>query len=87
MDGGIMVAVEPWSTDRLEDGIGNPTVRIAYASSATLCTPGSPAQPGGFGLGTQGGPAERLDLLAEAGFSEVTPAADTGFNLVVAGVK
>ncbi|QOV34406.1 methyltransferase domain-containing protein [Streptomyces ferrugineus] len=86
-DGGIVIAVEPWSTDRLEDGIGHPTVRIGYASSTTLCTPGSLAQPGRYGLGTQGGPAKRLDLLAEAGFRDVRLAADTGFNLVLAAVK
>ncbi|MCD7436906.1 methyltransferase domain-containing protein [Streptomyces lincolnensis] len=86
-DGGILVAVEPWSTDRLEDGIGHPTVRIGYASSTALCTPGSLAQPGQYGLGTQGGPARRIQLLAEAGFREAGLAADTGFNLVLAAVK
>ncbi|MEU7657608.1 class I SAM-dependent methyltransferase [Streptomyces lincolnensis] len=86
-DGGLLIAVEPWSTDRLEDGIGNPTVRIEYASSTALCTPGSPAQPGRYGLGNQGGPARRIRLLAEAGFREAGLAADTGFNLVLAAVK
>ncbi|MDN3021894.1 class I SAM-dependent methyltransferase [Streptomyces sp. S.PB5] len=86
-EGGILVAVEPWSTDRLEDGIGHPTVRIGYASSTTLCTPGSLAQPGRYGLGTQGGPARRVQLLEEAGFRKAGLAADTGFNLVLAAVK
>jgi SAM-dependent methyltransferase len=86
-EGGIVVAVEPWSTDRLDDGIGNPLVRVNYAASTALCTPGSLSQPGAYGLGTQGGPQRRLDLIAEAGFADVTVAADTGFNLVVTGVK
>jgi 2-polyprenyl-3-methyl-5-hydroxy-6-metoxy-1,4-benzoquinol methylase len=43
---GIVVAVEPWSTDRLDDGIGNPAVRVDYAASTALCTPGSPRTPG-----------------------------------------
>lgn len=86
-DGGIVVAVEPWSTDRLEDGIGNPVVRMDYAISTSVCTPGSIGQPGGYGLGTQGGPAKRLDLLAGAGFRDPVVAADTGFNLVLAATK
>lgn len=86
-DGGIVVAVEPWSLDRLEDGIGNPSVRIDYSISTSVCTPGSLAQPGAYGMGTQGGPAARLRLLAEAGFRRPTLAADTGANLVLAATK
>ena len=85
--GGLVVAVEPWSVDRLEDGIGNPVSRLNYAASTALCTPGSLSQEGAYGLGTQGGPARRLELLAGAGFSEPVVAADTGFNLVLAAVK
>ena len=85
--GGVVVAVEPWSLDRLCDGIGNPSVRLDYAISTSLCTPGSLAQPGGYGLGTQGGPAVRLALLAEAGFRNPTLAADTGVNLVLTATK
>ncbi|HWM56626.1 MAG TPA: methyltransferase domain-containing protein [Pseudonocardia sp.] len=81
--GGILVAVEPWSTDRLEDGIDNPIARIDYAVSTSMCTPTSLAQPGGYGLGTCGGPARRLRLLSEAGFVESRLAADTGHNLVL----
>lgn len=84
VDGGVVVAVEPWSLDRLVDGIGNPSVRIDYAISTSLCTPASLAQPGGYGLGTQGGPTRRLQLLADAGFRNPTLAADTGANLVLA---
>jgi SAM-dependent methyltransferase len=86
-EGGIVVAVEPGSTDRLEDGIGNPVSRLNWAASTALCTPGSLSQPGAYGLGTQGGPAKRLDLLTRAGFADAVLAADTGFNLVVAAVK
>jgi hypothetical protein len=38
-------------------------------------------------LGTQGGPAKRLRLLAEAGFRDATLAADTGYNLVLTARK
>jgi SAM-dependent methyltransferase len=86
-DGGVVVAVEPWSLDRLEDGIGNPTVRLGYSNSVSLCTPGSLAQPGAYGLGTQGGPAKRLELLRAAGFRDAKVVADTGHNLVFAAFK
>ena len=82
--GGILVAVEPWSTDRLEDSIGNPIARLDFAISTSMCTPTSLAQPGGYGLGTCGGPARRLALLTDAGFVGAHVAADTGQNLVLA---
>jgi SAM-dependent methyltransferase len=85
--GGIVVAVEPWSADDWTGTIGMPITRIGYASSTALCTPGSLAQPGAYGLGTLGGPGARLRLLAEAGFTSPVLAADTGFNLVVAASK
>jgi SAM-dependent methyltransferase len=85
--GGILVAVEPWSADDLADVVGRPDTRINYAASTALCTPGSLSQPGAYGLGTQGGPAKRLTLLAEAGFASPVVAADTGFNLVLAATK
>nr|WP_296070662.1 class I SAM-dependent methyltransferase [uncultured Actinoplanes sp.] len=86
-DGGLIVAVEPWSADSLEAAIGNPVARANYAASTALCTPGSLSQPGAYGLGTSGGPAKRLSLLAEAGFRDPVVAADTGLNLVLAATK
>jgi len=86
-DGGIVVAVEPWSIDRLEDGIGNLSLRIDYSGSTSLCTPGSLAQPGRYGLGTLGGPSKRIDLLTQAGFRDAALVADTGSNLVFAATR
>ncbi|MFF5077097.1 class I SAM-dependent methyltransferase [Actinoplanes sp. NPDC000266] len=85
--GGIVVAVEPWSADDFTTVVGNPVARANYAASTALCTPGSLSQPGAYGLGTQGGPTARLSLLTDAGFEGATVAADTGFNLVLAGFK
>ncbi len=82
--GGIVVAVEPWSTDRLEDGIDNPVARLDYAISTSLCTPTSLAQPGAHGMGNSGGPTRRLDLLTGAGLRDARVALDTGLNLVLA---
>ena len=81
--GGILVAVEPWSTDRLEDSIDNPIARIGSAISTSMCTPTSLAQPGAYGLGTCGGPTRRLALLSAAGFHDAHVAADNGQNLVI----
>jgi hypothetical protein len=86
-EGGTVIAVEPWSTDRLEDSIGNPSARIGLACSTAVCTPCSLRQPGGYGLGAQGGPTRRLQLLTDAGFHDATLAADTGSNLVLAGTR
>jgi SAM-dependent methyltransferase len=86
-DSGILVAVEPWSADRFEDTIGNPMARTNFAASTSLCTPGSLSQPGAYGLGTQGGPTHRVELISAAGFENAHVAADTGFNLVLTGTK
>lgn len=86
-EGGLVVAVEPWSADDFTTVIGNPVARANYNASTALCTPGSLSQPGAYGLGTQGGPAKRLRLLAEAGFRDPVVAADTGLNLVLAAGK
>ena len=75
------------STTSLEDGIDNPVARIDFAISTSMRTPTSLAQPGARGLGTCGGPARRLRLLAEAGFTSARVAADTGQNLVLTAVK
>ena len=85
--GGILVAVEPWSSDDWESLVGKPDARVNFAASTALCTPTSLAQPGAYGLGNQGGPTPRLRLLAEAGFVGAVVAADTGFNLVFAARK
>ena len=81
--GGIVVAVEPWSTDRLDDSVDNPIARLNFAVSTSMCTPTSLAQPGGYGLGTSSGPARRLELLAGAGFIDARVAIDSGQNLVL----
>jgi hypothetical protein len=82
--GGIVLAIEPWSTDRLEDGIGNPLVQLDYALSTSVCTPRALAQQGRHAMGKKGGDSPRLELLTAAGFRDPIVAADTGFNLVLA---
>ena len=82
--GGVLVAVEPWSTDSIQDSIGNPVARLNYAISTSMCTPTSLAQPRGFAMGTSGGPARRLELFTEAGFVDAHVAVDTGQHLILA---
>ncbi len=87
VDGGTVVVIEPWSVDGLTDGIGNPSIRIDYAISTSVCTPTALAQHGGHAIGTQGGPTLRLKLLADAGFRDPVLATDTGANLVLAATR
>jgi hypothetical protein len=55
-----------------------------YASSATVCLPGSLSQAGGAALGAQAGPARLLDVFAQAGLTAQVAIA-TDMNLVVVG--
>src|SRR4029077_14787041 len=66
--GGILVAAEPWSNDRIQDSIGNPVARLDYAISTSMCTPTSLAQPGGVAMGKSGGAGRRLAVVTQAGF-------------------
>ena len=67
--------------------VDNPIARLDYAISTSLCTPTSLAQPGAHGLGTSGGPTQRLRLLTDAGFIAARVAVDTGHNLVLTATK
>jgi SAM-dependent methyltransferase len=80
--GGIVLAVEPAASDRLEDNL-HPLGLSWYASSATACLPASLAQSGKAALGAQAGPARLLRVFADAGFVHARVAATTTFNLVI----
>jgi len=79
---GVVLAVEPAASDRLEDNL-HPLGLSWYASSATACLPSSLGQPGQTGLGAQAGPARLLEVFADAGFPNARTAATTMFNLVI----
>jgi SAM-dependent methyltransferase len=81
-ENGLVLAVEPAASDRLEDNL-HPLGLSWYASSATACLPSSLGQPGQTGLGAQAGPARLLDVFADAGFTRTRIAATTAFNLVI----
>jgi len=80
-DGAFML-VEPLAGDSLEENM-HPLGAIYYAFSTTVCTPCSLSQPVGLGLGTQAGQKRLTEVLNEAGFTQVSRAAETGSNMVL----
>jgi SAM-dependent methyltransferase len=69
--GGVFVMKEPRVSSRLEDNVGNPMAPLVYAVSTLHCMTVSLAE-GGAGLGTAFGEQKARQLLAEAGFGDVT---------------
>lgn len=69
--GGTYVMVEPAASSNLEDNIDNPFAPWIYGVSTLHCLTVSLAH-GGAGLGTAWGEQRALEMLAAAGFSEVT---------------
>lgn len=88
--GGVVMLVEPYAEDRLEDNLSlarAPLSRFFYAASTLACVPGSQAQEGARVLGAQAGPRRLMDVLHEAGFNRVRVAAKTAMNLVIEARK
>lgn len=73
---GIVLVVEPSAADDYEANLASPMAALSYAASTFQCTPAALAQPGGFALGAQAGPAVVRKLADDAGFSrfrQITP--------------
>ena len=82
-DDGTFMVVEPMALDGLKNNIdNNPGASMFYGFGTLICVPASKAQPVGLGLGPQAGPKKLMELLSEAGFSDVSLAAETTNNLV-----
>jgi SAM-dependent methyltransferase len=81
---GTWMLVEPFAGDRVEDNL-NPVGRVYYAASTLLCTPASMSQEVGLALGAQAGESKLRDVALAGGFSRLTRAAETPFNLVLEG--
>jgi SAM-dependent methyltransferase len=84
--GGVLLLDEPGMSARLEDNIGDPMAPFVYSVSTLHCLTVSLAQ-GGAGLGTVWGEQTARQLLADAGFADVTvhPApGDPGNSVFVA---
>jgi SAM-dependent methyltransferase len=84
--GGVVMLVEPYAEDRLEDNLSSaraPVSRFFYAASTLACVPASQAQEVGRALGAQAGPRRLTAVLQEAGFERVRVAVATAMNLVI----
>jgi 2-polyprenyl-3-methyl-5-hydroxy-6-metoxy-1,4-benzoquinol methylase len=80
-DGAWMI-VEPFANDAVEENL-NPVGRVFYGASTVICTPASLDQDVGLALGAQAGEARLAEVLKEGGFSSVSRATETPFNLVL----
>jgi SAM-dependent methyltransferase len=69
--GGRYLMMEPKASSNLEDNIGHPMAPLLYAVSTLHCLTVSLAE-GGAGLGTAFGEQKAIELLTEAGFTDIT---------------
>ncbi len=79
---GILMLVEPFAGDRVEDNI-TPVGRMMYAGSTTMCCAHAISEEGTHVLGAQAGPRQLETVLRSAGFRAIRTAAQTPFNLVI----
>jgi SAM-dependent methyltransferase len=77
---GIVMIVEPFANDKLEDNL-NPIGRIYYAGSTMVCIPTSFSQ-NGPALGAQAGEARISQVVKDGGFKHFRRATHTPFNIV-----
>jgi SAM-dependent methyltransferase len=77
---GIVMIVEPFANDRLEDNL-NPIGRIYYGGSTMICVPAS-LSDNGPALGAQAGEARISQVIKAGGFKHFRRATHTLFNIV-----
>ena len=77
---GVVMIVEPFANDKLEDNL-NPFGRLAYAASTMICVPASLSQ-NGPALGAQAGEARISQVVKAGGLKHFRRAAQTPFNIV-----
>jgi SAM-dependent methyltransferase len=77
---GVVMIVEPFANDRIEDNL-NLVGRLFYAASSMACVPSSLAADGPA-LGAQAGEAKIAQVVKAGGFKHFRRAAQTQFNLV-----
>jgi SAM-dependent methyltransferase len=81
-EGGTVMLVEPFASDRVEENL-NTVGRLYYSASTTLCCAHSLSEDGGTALGAQAGEARLAGVFTKAGFSEFRKAHATPFNLIL----
>jgi SAM-dependent methyltransferase len=77
---GVVMIVEPFAADKLEDNL-NPLGRLNYAASTMVCVPASLSQ-NGPALGAQAGELGISKVVKAGGFKHFKRAAQTPFNIV-----
>ncbi len=85
-DGGLLVLIEPFAGDSLEENF-NVVGQMYYTASTMGCVPASLAQEVGMALGAQAGPARLTIVLQQAGFRDVQTVATTATNRVMCARK
>jgi SAM-dependent methyltransferase len=79
---GTWMIVEPFAGDRVEENL-NPVGRIFYGASTVICTPASLSQEVGLALGAQAGEERLGEVIKQGGFTHVSRATETPFNLIL----
>ena len=77
---GVVMIVEPFANDKIEDNL-NLIGRLFYAASSMSCVPASLAC-NGPALGAQAGEAKIAEVVKAGGFKHFRRAAQTSVNLV-----
>lgn len=79
---GSWMIVEPFAGDTVEENL-NPVGRIYYSASTLICTPASLSQEVGMALGAQAGEETLRKVVTEGGFSSLSRATETPFNIIL----
>ena len=85
-DDGMLVIIEPFAHDKLEENF-NVIGQMFYSASTMGCVPASLAQEVGLALGAQAGPGRLTMVLQQAGFNNVETVATTATNMVLCATR
>jgi SAM-dependent methyltransferase len=77
---GVVMIVEPFANDKLEDNL-NPIGRLFYAASTMVCIPASLSR-NGPALGAQAGEPGMSQVVEAGGFKHFRRATQTPFNII-----
>ncbi|MFA7506374.1 MAG: class I SAM-dependent methyltransferase [Burkholderiaceae bacterium] len=78
---GMVMLVEPFAHDRIEDNL-NTIGRLFYCGSTAICCPHSLSEEVGMALGAQAGESRLAKIFEEAGFRGFRRVAENPFNRI-----
>jgi ubiquinone/menaquinone biosynthesis C-methylase UbiE len=81
-DGGTVLLVEPFASDKAEEN-HNVVGRLYYSASTTMCCAHAISENGTHVLGAQAGEQQLAQIFQKAGFSRFRRATSTPFNLIL----